>query len=302
MTVAKLGAKLGKEITEAITTIVKKETPKPKKKETRGRKSKRGRGLGSNVEKEEAKKLGISVKKLREGKKSAKKVKKTRVKTPTRTPVTPGADPTGTALDRLAALRAMPKGAERGETGRILRQSERIRRAEQFPAPAERGRRTAQIAPEGTTIEGQAVEGGINTRLRSLHRPDYKQVHDQAVAFLKEKVPGKSEEWYDRKAIQLIESEFRKSERGQEYIAGTPKQVMGMMRGREQAYLPEEIAQVTGGGEGGMEAQLQDLVSQFQAGRRRKRGGIVRRRKGGAIGVGAALRGYGKGYKKGGKI
>jgi hypothetical protein len=30
----------------------------------------------------------------------------------------------------------------------------------------------------------------------------------------------------------------------------------------------------------------------------RKRGGTVRRRTGGAIGVGAALRGYGKGYKK----
>ena len=29
-----------------------------------------------------------------------------------------------------------------------------------------------------------------------------------------------------------------------------------------------------------------------------KRGGTVRRRAGGAIGIGAALRGYGKGYKK----
>jgi len=46
------------------------------KKETRGRKRKRGRGIGTNAEKAEAKKLGISVKKLREGKKSAPKVKK----------------------------------------------------------------------------------------------------------------------------------------------------------------------------------------------------------------------------------
>ena len=30
----------------------------------------------------------------------------------------------------------------------------------------------------------------------------------------------------------------------------------------------------------------------------RKRGGTVRRKAGGPIGVGAALRGYGKGYKK----
>ena len=265
MTVGKAGAKLGKEITEAITAVVKKET--------RGRKKK----------------------------KRGPKRKETRKRTKTTVAaVTPGAGPTGTAMDRLAALRAMPKGAERGETGRLLQQSERARRAEQFTAPAERGRRTAQMAPEGTTIEGQSVLGGVNTRLRSLHRHDYKQVHDQAVAYLKREVPGKSEAWYDRKAIQLIEAEFRKTERGQEYIAGTPRQVRGMMGGREQAYLPEEIAQVTG--EGGMEAQLQDLVSQFQAGRGRKRGGIVRRKKGGAIGVGAALRGYGKGYKKGGKI
>jgi len=268
-----------------VTKVVKAVTK-------RGRKSKRGRGLGSNAEKAEAKKLGISVKKLREGKKSAKRIKKTQVKTP----VTLEGGPTGYPVERLAALRAMPKGAERGEIGRLLRQSEQVRRAEQFPAPAERGRRTAQIAPEGTTIEGQAVEGGVNTRLRSLHRPDYKQVHDQAVAHLKREFPGKTEAWYDRKAIELIEREFKKAERGQEYIAGTPRQVRGMMGGREQAYLPEEVAQVTGGG--GMEAQLQDLVSQFQAGRRRKRGGIVRRRTGGAIGVGAALRGYGKGYKK----
>jgi hypothetical protein len=277
-------------LSKVLTTIVK-----------RGRKSRRGRGLGSTAEKEEAKKLKITVKQLRERKKSAKRMKKTTVETPPRTPIAIEGGPTGYPVERLAALRTMPKGPERGEIGRLLRQSEQTRRAEQFPAPPERGRRTAQIAPEGTTIEGQAVEGGINTRLRSLHRPDYKQVHDQAVAHLKREFPGKSEAWYDRKAIELIEREFPRFERGQEYIAGTPRQVKGMMGGREQAYLPEEVAQVTGGG-GGMEAQLQDLVSQFQAGRRRKRGGIVRRRKGGAIGVGAALRGYGKGYKKGGKI
>ena len=267
MPVGKAAARLGKEVTEAITAVVKKETrgrkrkkrgPKPKRKETRKRTTTTAAALAQEV------------------------------------------GPTGTATARLAALRTMPKGAERGEIGRLLRQSERTKRAEQFTAPAERGRRTVQTAPEGTTIEGQVVEGGVNTRLRSLHRPDYKQVHDQAVAYLKREVPGKSEAWYERKAIQLIEAEFRKGERGQEVISGTPSQVMGMMRGREQAYSPEEVAQVTGGG--GMEAQLQDLVAQFQAGRGRKRGGIVRRRKGGAIGVGAALRGYGKGYKKGGKI
>ena len=274
-------------LSKVLTTIVK-----------RGRKSRRGRGLGSTAEKEEAKKLKITVKQLRERKKSAKRMKKTTVETPPRTPVAIEGGPTGYPVERLAALRTMPKGPERGEIGKLLRQSEQTRRAEQFPAPPERGGRTATVDP----VSGQIVEGGPNTRLRSLHRPDYGRVHDQAVAILKIKVPGKSEAWYEREAIKLIEREFRKGERGQEVISGTPSQMMGWMRGKRQISTPEEIAQVTGGGEGGMEAQLQDLVAQFQAGRRRKRGGIVRRRKGGAIGVGAALRGYGKGYKKGGKI
>ena len=281
-----------------------------------GRRRIRGRGEGTNVEKAAAIDNGFvkrdakgniktnkkgnpipDVPAYRAAQKSAKKVEQTTVETPTRTPVAIEGGPTGYPVERLAALRTMPKGAERGEIGRLLRQSEQTRRAEQFPAPPERGRRTGQVDP--TT--GQIVEGGVNTRLRSLHRPDYKEVHDQAVAFLKEKVPGKSEAWYERKAIQLIEAEFRKGERGQEVISGTPGQIMGMMRGKEQAYTPGEISQVAGGGSG-IEAQLRDLVSQFQAGRGRKHGGIVRRRKGGAIGVGAALRGYGKGYKKGGKI
>ena len=261
----------------------------------RGRKSKRGRGIGTKEEKIEARKLGISVKKLREGKKSAKRVKRAK---PT---VAPGPGtievqgggyqagfPTGPSRRAmLSSLGTMPKGAQRGEVGKLLRSQ----RAEDRPP---------DILPSQGRVprtEGAPSVGeGVNTQLRSLHRPDYKQVHDQAVAHLKRTVPGKTEAWYDRKARELIERDFPQFERGQEYIAGTPKQVMGMMRGKEQAYLPEEIAQVTG--EGGMEAQLQDLVSQFQAGRRRKRGGIVRRRKGGAIGVGAALRGYGKGYKK----
>jgi len=261
----------------------------------RGRKSKRGRGIGTKEEKIEARKLGISVTKLREGKESAKRIKKAK---PT---VAPGVIETQgagyqegfpTARSRqamISSLGTMPKGAQRGEVGKLLRSQ----RAEDRPP---------DILPSQGRVprtEGAPSVGeGVNTRLRSLHRPDYKQVHDQAVAHLKRTVPGKTEAWYDRKARELIERDFPQFERGQEYIAGTPKQVMGMMRGKEQAYLPEEIAQVTGGGEGGMEAQLQDLVSQFQAGRRRKRGGIVRRRTGGAIGVGAALRGYGKGYKK----
>jgi len=240
-----------------IKTIVKKET--------RGRKRKRGRGKGTAAEKAEAKKLNISVEKLRAGKKSAKRIKKTKptVETPTRTPVTPGFGPTGTATDRLAALRAMTKGSERGEIGRILQQSERARRADLFPAPAERGRRTATVDP----VSGQIVEGGPNTRLRSLHRPDYGEKHEQAVLFLREKFPGKSEKWYEREAIKLVERDFPRVERGEEVISGTEQQI----------------------------AEAMGLRS-------RKRGGIVRRRKGGAIGVGAALRGYGKGYKKGGKI
>ena len=266
------------------------------KKETRGRKSKRGRGLGTAAEKAEAKKLGISVKKLREGKKSAKRVKRAK---PT---VAPGPGtievqgggyqagfPTGPSRRAmLSSLQTMPKGAERGEVGRLLRSQ----RAEDRP-PAISPTQGRVPRTEGAESVGE----GVNTRLRSLHRPDYKQVHDQAVAYLKREVPGKSEKWYEREAIKLIEREFRKGERGQEVISGTPRQLMGMMRGKEQAVLPEELAQVTGGTRG-MEEKLTDLVSQFQARRGRKRGGTVRRSAGGAIGVGAALRGFGKGYKK----
>jgi len=248
----------------------------------RGRTRRRGRGPGSNVEKKAAIDNGFvqrdvkgNIKTNKKGNpipdvpayraalKSAKKVEQPTVETPTRTPVTPGFGPTGTATDRLAALRAMTKGSERGEIGKILQQSERARRADLFPAPAERGRRTATVDP----VSGQIVEGGPNTRLRSLHRPDYGEKHEQAVLFLREKFPGKSEKWYEREAIKLVERDFPRVERGEEVISGPSKDI----------------------------AEAMGLRS-------RKRGGIVRRRKGGAIGVGAALRGYGKGYKKGGKI
>ena len=258
----------------AIAKVVKSVV----KKETRGRKRKRGRGIGTNAEKAEAKKLGISVKKLRERKKSAKRVKRAK---PT---VSPGPGtievqgggyqagfPTGPSRRAmLSSLQTMPKGAERGEVGRLLRSQ----RAEDRP-PAISPTQGRVPRTEGAPSVGE----GPNTRLRSLHRPDYKQVHDQAVAHLKKTVPGKSEKWYEREAIKLIEREFRKGERGQEVISGTPRQIMGMMHGKEQAVLPEEVAKVTGGPS-------------------RKRGGTVRRRTGGAIGVGVALRGFGKGYKK----
>ena len=285
----------------------------------RGRQSKRGRGTGTKAEKVEATDRGFvlrdskgnvktdkngnpkpDVKALRKAKSNAKKAERgRRAAVKEQKALAPGVIETQgagyqegfpTARSRqamISSLGTMPKGAQRGEVGKLLRSQ----RAEDRPP---------DILPSqgrvARTEGAPSVGEGVNTRLRSLHRPDYKQVHDQAVAHLKREFPGKTEVWYDRKARELIERDFPQFERGQEYIAGTPKQVMGMMRGKEQAYLPEEIAQVTG--EGGMEAQLRDMVSQFQAGRRRKRGGIVRRRKGGAIGVGAALRGYGKGYKK----
>jgi len=287
----------------------------------RGRKSKRGRGAGSTREKTAAVDNGFvkkdaqgrvqkdkngnpkpDVAAYREAQKSAKKLAKVRkgaVKEekalPTGTIETQGGGyqkgfPTeGSRRAMLSSLRTMPKGQERGEVGRLLRSQ----RAEDRP-PALSPTQGRVARTEGAPSVGE----GVNTRLRSLHQPDYKQVHDQAVAYLKREVPGKSEKWYERKAIELIEREFRKGERGQEVISGTPRQIRGMMSGEEQAVLPEELSQLTGGATGGMEAQLQDLVSQFQAGRRRKHGGIVRRRTGGAIGVGAALRGYGKGYKK----
>ena len=211
-------------------------------KATRGRKRKRGRGIGSTQEKTAAVDNGFvkkdaqgrvqkdkngnpkpDVAAYREAQKSAKrlaKVRKGAVKEgkalPTGTIETQGGGyqagfPTeGSRRAMLSSLRTMPKGQERGEVARLLRSQ----RAEDRP-PAVSPTQGRVSRTEGAESVGE----GVNTRLRSLHRPDYKEVHDQAVAYLKKEIPGKSEIWYERKAIELIEKGFRKSERGQEYIA-----------------------------------------------------------------------------------
>ena len=243
----KLTAKFGKDVAAIVEDIVEDVVKKSTKK----------------VEKSTKKKVGRT--KRRRGPKP--KTTTTTAKTKTKKKkVTPSGIPTGTAKERRAALRQTKRGKKgsperqrRGEITKLLQQSERESRADIFPAPPERGGRTATVDP----VSGQIVEGGPNTRLRSLHIPDYGEKHEQAVMLLRRQFPGKSEKWYEREAIKLVERDFPKGERGEEVITGTQQQIREAMGIRP-----------------------------------RKRGGIVRRRTGGAIGVGAALRGYGKGYKK----
>ena len=276
------------------------------KKGTRGRKSRRGRPEGSTQEKKEALDKGFvkkdaqgrvqkytngnpkpDVAAYRKAQESANRLKGKRRSAieeeralPTGIIETQGGGyqagfPTkGTRQAILSSLETMPKGPERGEIGRLLRSQ---RAEDRPPAISPTQRRVPR------TEGAESVGEGVNTRLRSLHRPDYKQVHDQAVAYLKREIPGKSEKWYEREAIKLVERDFPKRERGQEVISGPQSQIMRMMRGEEHAYHPEELAQVTGGATGGMEEQLKDLVLEFQARRGRKRGGIVRRRSGGQL-------------------
>jgi len=244
----KLTANFGKAVAGIVEDVVKDVVKKSTK----------------EVEKSTKKKVGRP-KRRRGPKPKATTTAKAKAKTK-RKKVIPPSSPTGSPMERLAALRKTKRGKKgsperqrRREITKLLQQSERERRADIFPAPPERGGRTAIVDP----VSGQIVEGGPNTRLRSLHIPDYGEKHEQAVMLLRRQFPGKSEKWYEREAIKLVERDFPKGERGEEVITGTPQQI------RESMGI-----------------------------RPRKRGGIVRRREGGPIGVGAALRGYGKGYKK----
>ena len=174
--------------------------------------------------------------------------------------------------ERIASLKRVKDRKKRAEIGSLLRQSEFERRGEEFAAPPERGGRTSTIDP----VTGQSLEGGVNTRLRSKHIPDYQQQYTEAVAHLRKEYPGKSDRWYAINARKLIERDFPKRERGEEVISGPPSAIQRYMSNKEGPIAKEDIIGITN----------------------QKRGGTVRRRAGGPIGVGAALRGYGKGYKK----
>jgi hypothetical protein len=238
---------------------------KPKVKvETRGRKRKRGRGKGTNAEKAEAKKLGISVEKLRAGKKSAPKVKKAK-----RSPVTP-------VLAESEAGRA--RQVEQAAAGLTGKGSKTIQRM-MAQRPDTAGQPTRLPLVRGSAAQRGNLGEGVNTAL-----PSKMQVNPDPKSYSRAQLRS----LIKNGTVRLVQR-GRHPDGSPRYIvvstgryappqAGTAE-AMGI--GKHADYLPsEEELRAMGG---------------FEI---RKRGGTVRRRAGGPIGVGAALRGYGKGYKK----
>jgi hypothetical protein len=249
MAIGKLAAKL----TKAVT-----------KKETRGRKSKRGRGIGTKAEKAEAKKLGISVAKLRAGKKSAPKVKKA-----IRSPVTP-------VLAESEAGRA--RQVEQAAAGLTGKGSKTIQRM-MAQRPDTAGQPTRLPLVRGSAAQKGNLGEGVNTAL-----PSKMQVNPDPKSYSRAQLRS------------LIKNGTVKLVKRGRHPDGSPRYIV-VSTGR---YAPPAEATAEAMGLGGSqrslpsEKSLQDMGG-FEI---RKRGGTVRRRAGGAIGIGAALRGYGKGYKK----
>ena len=234
------------------------------KKETRGRKRKRGRGLGTAAEKAEAKKLGISVKKLREGKKSAPKVKKAK-----RLPVTP-------VLAESEAGRA--RQVEQAAAGLTGKGSKTIQRM-MAQRPDTAGQPTRLPLVRGSAAQRGNLGEGVNTAL-----PSKMQVNPDPKS-------------YSRAQLRrLIKNGTVKLVQRGRHPDGSPRYIV-VSTGR---YAPPIQGTAEAMGLGGSQRALPSekelrAMGGFEI---RKRGGTVRRRAGGAIGVGAALRGYGKGYKK----
>jgi len=232
--------------------------------ETRGRKSKRGRGIGTKAEKAEAKKLGISVAKLRAGKKSAPKVKKA-----IRSPVTP-------VLAESEAGRA--RQVEQAAAGLTGKGSKTIQRM-MAQRPDTAGQPTRLPLVRGSAAQKGNLGEGVNTAL-----PSKMQVNPDPKSYSRAQLRS------------LIKNGTVKLVKRGRHPDGSPRYIV-VSTGR---YAPPVEGTAEAMGLGGSqralpsEKSLQDMGG-FEI---RKRGGTVRRRAGGAIGIGAALRGYGKGYKK----
>ena len=257
-----------------VTKVVKAVTK-------RGRKSKRGRGLGSNAEKAEAKKLGISVKKLREGKKSAKRIKKAK---PTVSPGTIEMVDVGTKASkrplpspsteaRMQQAAANIPGRRGAAIRRLTKQQEGVAR-EGMGVPEQR-----RISRAYPPTDPRNVGEGVNTALAS-----------------KLEVEPNLRKYSKAQLRRLIQNGTVKIVRRGSHPDGSPR-YMVVSTGR---YAPPRGMVAEEMGLGGPQRALPSEEELVQAGgfQIRKRGGIVRRRTGGAIGVGAALRGFGKGYKK----
>ena len=251
------------------------------KKETRGRKRKRGRGIGTNAEKAEAKKLGISVKKLREGKKSAPKVKKA---TPTRRGRTLPAigstalSPEARARDIGKQEAALASRLEQEAAGLTGKGSKTIQRM-MAQRPEAAGQPTRLPLVRGSAAQKGNLGEGVNTALPSKMQvdPDPKN--------------------YSRAQLRRLikNGTVRLVQRGKN-PDGSPR-VIVVATGR---YAPPTAGIADEMGLGGSQRALpsEEELRAMGGFEIRKRGGTVRRKAGGPIGVGAALRGYGKGYKK----
>ena len=244
----------------AIAKVVKSVV----KKETRGRMRKRGRGIGTNAEKAEAKKLGISVKKLREGKKAAPKVKKAK-----RSPVTP-------VLAESEAGRA--RQVEQAAAGLTGKGSKTIQRM-MAQRPEAAGQPTRLPLVRGSAAQRGNLGEGVNTALPSKIQvdPDPKN--------------------YSRAQLRRLikNGTVRLVQRGRN-PDGSPR-VIVVATGR---HAPPTAGIADEMGLGGSQRALpsEEELRAMGGFEIRKRGGTIRRKAGGPIGVGAALRGYGKGYKK----
>jgi len=256
----------------------------------RGRKSKRGRGKGTAAEKAEAKKLGISVEKLREGKKSAKRIKKAEPSLQKRvlqstTPQTIEMVDVGTKtskrpipsprseLKMQAAAEGIP--GKRGAAIRRLVGEQRGVAREGMGAPVEQQRASRAYPPTDPRNVGE----GVNTALLS-----------------KAEIEPSLRKYSRAQLRRLIKNGTVKIVRRGSHPDGSPRHIV-VSTGR---FAPPRGAVAEEMGLGGPQRALPSEEELAAAGgfQIRKRGGIVRRRTGGAIGVGAALRGYGKGYKK----
>ena len=234
------------------------------KKETRGRKRKRGRGIGTKAEKEEAKKLGISVAKLRAGKKSAPKVKKAK-----RSPVTPVL-----AESEVGRARQVEQAAA-GLTGKGSKTIQRM----MAQRPDTAGQPTRLPLVRGSAAQRGNLGEGVNTAL-----PSKMQVNPDPKSYSRAQLRS------------LIKNGTVKLVKRGRHPDGSPRYIV-VSTGR---YAPPAEATAEAMGLGGSQRSLPSEKSLRDMGgfEIRKRGGTVRRRAGGPIGVGAALRGYGKGYKK----
>lgn len=185
-----------------------------------------------------------------------------------------GAIPAATTQRRMQQSAANIPGGRGAAIRRLMKQQEG-ETLEGMGAPVEQ-RRASRIYPP---TDPRNVGEGVNTALlsRAEVEPNLRQ--------------------YSRAQLRRLiqEGTVRIVRRGTN-PDGSPRHIV-VSTGRfapPRGMVAEEM------GLGGQQRALPSEQELVEAGgfQIRKRGGIVRRRTGGAIGVGAALRGYGKGYKK----